>query len=32
VSPLFGYDEESFADAWKRRSPKPAMRDGLYLE
>ncbi len=32
VSPLFGYDEESFADSWKKLSPKPAVRDGLYLE
>jgi UDP-N-acetylglucosamine/UDP-N-acetylgalactosamine diphosphorylase len=32
VSPLFGYDEDSFADAWKKLSPKPAVRDGLYLE
>jgi UDP-N-acetylglucosamine/UDP-N-acetylgalactosamine diphosphorylase len=32
VSPLFGYDEDSFADAWKKLSPKPAVHDGLYLE
>lgn len=32
VSPLFGYDEDSFADAWRRLSTKPAVRDGLYLE
>ncbi len=32
VSPLFGYDEPSFADSWKKLSPKPAIRDGLYLE
>jgi UDP-N-acetylglucosamine/UDP-N-acetylgalactosamine diphosphorylase len=32
VSPLFGYDEDSFADAWKKLSPPPAVRDGLYLE
>ena len=32
VSPLFGYDEDSFAAAWKKLSPKPAIRDGLYLE
>ncbi len=31
VSPLFGYDEDSFADAWKNLSPKPAVVDGLYL-
>ncbi|MSU72852.1 MAG: UDPGP type 1 family protein [Opitutus sp.] len=32
VSPLFGYDEDSFADAWKKLSPKPLVHDGLYLE
>jgi UDP-N-acetylglucosamine/UDP-N-acetylgalactosamine diphosphorylase len=32
VSPLFGYDEDSFAEAWAKRSPKPALTDGLYLE
>jgi UDP-N-acetylglucosamine/UDP-N-acetylgalactosamine diphosphorylase len=32
VSPLFGYDEDSFADSWRKLSPKPAIRDGLYLE
>jgi len=32
VSPHFGYDEDSFSDAWKKLSPKPAIRDGLYLE
>ncbi|HYD84098.1 MAG TPA: UDPGP type 1 family protein, partial [Opitutus sp.] len=32
VSPRFGYDEDSFADRWKKLSPKPAVRDGLYLE
>ncbi len=32
VSPLFGYDEDSFAAAWGKLSPKPAVRDGLYLE
>ncbi len=32
VSPLFGYDEDSFADAWRQRTPKPAVSDGLYLE
>ncbi len=31
VSPLFGYDEDSFADAWKKLSPKPTVSDGLYL-
>ena len=28
----FGYDEDSFADAWKKLSPKPAICDGLVLE
>lgn len=32
VSPLFGYDEDSFADSWRRLAPKPEVRDGLYLE
>ena len=32
VSPLFGYDEDSFADAWKNLPAKPVVRDGLYLE
>ena len=32
VSPLFGYDEDSFADAWRGLAPKPAVKDGLYLE
>jgi UDP-N-acetylglucosamine/UDP-N-acetylgalactosamine diphosphorylase len=31
VGPLFGYDEDSFADAWARLQPKPAIADGLYL-
>ena len=31
VSPLFGYDEASFADAWKKLSPKPSVGDGLVL-
>jgi UDP-N-acetylglucosamine/UDP-N-acetylgalactosamine diphosphorylase len=31
VSPLFGYDEDSFADAWGKLSPKPAVVEGLYL-
>jgi UDP-N-acetylglucosamine/UDP-N-acetylgalactosamine diphosphorylase len=31
VSPLFGYDEDSFAEAWRARTPRPAIRDGLYL-
>ncbi|MCX6950692.1 MAG: UTP--glucose-1-phosphate uridylyltransferase, partial [Verrucomicrobia bacterium] len=31
VSPQFGYDEDSFADAWRRLAAKPAVTDGLYL-
>jgi UDP-N-acetylglucosamine/UDP-N-acetylgalactosamine diphosphorylase len=31
VAPLFGYDEDSFAEAWKKVSPRPAITDGLYL-
>jgi UDP-N-acetylglucosamine/UDP-N-acetylgalactosamine diphosphorylase len=32
VSPLFGYDEESFAESWSRLDPKPVVADGLCLE
>jgi UDP-N-acetylglucosamine/UDP-N-acetylgalactosamine diphosphorylase len=32
VSPLFGYDEDSFADSWKKLNTKPAVTEGLYLE
>jgi UDP-N-acetylglucosamine/UDP-N-acetylgalactosamine diphosphorylase len=32
VSPLFGYDEDSFADSWKKIGEKPQVTDGLYLE
>ncbi len=32
VSPLFGYDEDSFADSWRKLPIKPAVTDGLYLE
>ncbi|MSU70189.1 MAG: UDPGP type 1 family protein [Opitutaceae bacterium] len=32
ISPLFGYDEDSFADAWEKLSPKPRVTEGLYLE
>jgi UDP-N-acetylglucosamine/UDP-N-acetylgalactosamine diphosphorylase len=32
VSPLFGYDEDSFADAWCKLATKPAIKHGLYLE
>ncbi|HEY4990414.1 MAG TPA: UDPGP type 1 family protein [Opitutaceae bacterium] len=32
VSPLFGYDEDSFMESWSKREPKPAIADGLCLE
>ncbi|HEU5078348.1 MAG TPA: UDPGP type 1 family protein [Opitutaceae bacterium] len=32
VSPLFGYDEDSFAESWKKRATKPVVTGGLYLE
>ena len=34
VSPLFGYDEETFLEAWKNlpAADKPAIAGGLYLE
>ncbi|HRJ48845.1 MAG TPA: UDPGP type 1 family protein [Opitutaceae bacterium] len=32
VSPLFGYDEQTFAEAWAKLPLKPAVADGLYLE
>src|SRR5271157_3920100 len=32
VSPLFGCDEESFAESWSRLGAKPAIADGLCLE
>jgi len=31
VSPLFGYDGESFAESWAGLSEKPAIADGLFL-
>ena len=31
VSPLFGYDEETFSAGWKKLSPKPVISAGLYL-
>jgi len=31
VSPLFGYDEQTFAESWSRLDPKPALADGLCL-
>lgn len=32
VSPLFGYDEDSFAGAWRRLDVRPDVSSGLYLE
>ena len=32
VSPLFGYDAETFAERWGRLTAKPEVKDGLYLE
>jgi UDP-N-acetylglucosamine/UDP-N-acetylgalactosamine diphosphorylase len=32
VSPLFGYDEASFADSWNAQNPKPSISEGSYLE
>ncbi len=32
ISPLFGYDAESFAERWRSLSIKPEIKDGLYLE
>ena len=32
VSPLFGYDDETFAASWHRLPAKPAIAAGLYLE
>ena len=31
VSPLFGYDLDSFSERWSTLSPKPAITDGLVL-
>ncbi len=31
VSPLFGYDEDSFASSWSALTAKPSLTDGLYL-
>jgi UDP-N-acetylglucosamine/UDP-N-acetylgalactosamine diphosphorylase len=31
VSPLFGYDEETFAESWASLKVKPAIADGLFL-
>ena len=32
VSPLFGYDADSFSERWHKMPHKPAVADGLYLE
>ena len=32
VSPLFGYDADSFSECWQKIPHKPAVTDGLYLE
>jgi UDP-N-acetylglucosamine/UDP-N-acetylgalactosamine diphosphorylase len=32
VSPLFGYDAETFGERWSKLPVKPAVTDGLYLE
>lgn len=32
VSPVFGYDEDSFAASWAARSPRPAIAAGVVLE
>jgi UDP-N-acetylglucosamine/UDP-N-acetylgalactosamine diphosphorylase len=32
VSPLFGYDEATFAESWRQLVPKPEVTAGLYLE
>jgi UDP-N-acetylglucosamine/UDP-N-acetylgalactosamine diphosphorylase len=31
VSPLFGYDEDSFLESWSHLTPKPEMASGLLL-
>jgi UDP-N-acetylglucosamine/UDP-N-acetylgalactosamine diphosphorylase len=32
ISPLFGYDAESFTERWRSLPIKPVVADGLYLE
>ncbi len=32
VSPLFGYDAETFTERWNKLPAKPAVAEGLYLE
>ncbi|HTQ31633.1 MAG TPA: UDPGP type 1 family protein [Opitutaceae bacterium] len=31
ISPLFGYDEDTFVESWRKLSPRPVVTDGLYL-
>jgi UDP-N-acetylglucosamine/UDP-N-acetylgalactosamine diphosphorylase len=31
VSPLFGYDEETFVESWGKLANRPTVTDGLYL-
>jgi len=31
VSPLFGYDQETFTESWGRLANRPVIADGLYL-
>ncbi|MBI5766803.1 MAG: UDPGP type 1 family protein [Verrucomicrobia bacterium] len=31
IAPSFGYDEDSFAEAWQQLAAKPSLTDGLYL-
>ena len=31
VSPLFGYDQETFTESWDKLANRPAVEDGLYL-
>ena len=32
VSPLFGYDSDTFVERWQSLPIKPEIKDGLYLE
>src|SRR6478736_5407497 len=32
VSPLFGYDQETFTESWGKLANRPVIEDGLYLE
>ncbi|MEO6567690.1 MAG: UTP--glucose-1-phosphate uridylyltransferase, partial [Opitutaceae bacterium] len=32
VSPLFAYDEDSFAESWRKLAKKPEIVDGIYLK